>query len=178
MAAAIRWADTSPMRRFIAPAIAVLLLASLGVTPAVARYGAAYHVHARISSGNSGWETSVDHDGTFAVVTRNVHPGRGVVYDIRAHGRGHNIASAFVRGCDPAPGFEMRYILIRKVRPDLNITNEVQNGGWEDPHGSSQEWRIHIRLAVRVGAGVHVGTSDGCRVNINWARLRAVTVAS
>jgi hypothetical protein len=72
----------------------------------------------------------------------------------------------------------MRYILLRKVRPDVNITNEVQNGGWADPHGSTREWRIHIRLAVRVGAGVHVGTSNGCRVNINWARLRAVTVAS
>jgi hypothetical protein len=166
------------MRRFIVPVIAVLLLASLGVAPAGARYGAKYHVHARISSGNSGWETSADHDGTFAVVTRNVHPGRGVVYDIRAHGRGHHIASAWVRGCDSAPGFEVRYILLRKVRPDVNITNEVQNGGWEDPHGSTGEWRIHIRLAVRVGAGVHVGTSHGCRVNINWARLRAVTVAS
>jgi hypothetical protein len=178
MAAGIHSTDTSLMRRFIAPAIAVLLLASLSVTPAGARYGFRYRVYARISSGNSGWETSLDHDGTFAVVTRSVHPGRGVVFDIRARGEGHAVASPFVRGCDSAPGFEVRYILIRKVRPDENITNEVQNGGWEEMKTSGQDWHLHVRLAVRVGAGVHVGTSDGCRVNINWARLRAVTVAS
>jgi hypothetical protein len=100
------------------------------------------------------------------------------VYDIRVRGEGHAVASPFVRGCDSAPGFEVRYILIRKVRPNVNITNEVQNGGWEEMQTSGQDWHLRVRLTVRVGAHVHSGTADGCRVNINWARLRAVTVAS
>jgi hypothetical protein len=166
------------MRRLIAAPLALLLLGGFSTTPAGARYGTASHVDARISSGYSGWQTASAFDGTVAVVKRSVQPGKSVAYEIRAHGTGPNVPNPVVRGCDSAPRFDVRYMVIRKVRPDLNITAAVETGYWEQRYTSRREWRIHIRLTIRVDPGVKSGTSFWCPASVNWAMLRAVTTAA
>lgn len=145
----------------------VLAAVSALAVPASARYGVA-HVHSYLRSGDSDWVGSPG----VAVLTRRVHPGNGVSFDVRGHGIGQpSVPDPSVHGCASTGGIDVRYI-VQTAGGDHDITDAVTGPGWTRD-ANFHEWVVRIRVAFRVGEHVAPGAEFSCRITINRDPVRA-----
>ena len=157
------------IRRCLISCAALAALSTLAV-PASARYGVA-HVHSYLRSGDSDWIGSPG----VAVLTRRVHPGNGVAFDVRGHGIGQpSVPDPSVHGCASTGGIDVRYIL-QTAGGDHDVTDAVTGSGWTRD-ANFHEWVVRIRVAFHVGEHVAPGTELSCRITINHDPVRANVV--